>query len=1318
MVRKFTTRAFSLFKASSLQRVFSRGFTFILLSGLILLALYVSIGRIAVNTVGDYKENLIVLLQASLNSNVSIGRLQGSWRYFDPTISVNNLILGTVSDPAVVIDRVSVRISTFFSLFETNPVLTGIDIDGLSLTLVEGEDGSWRVNGLPLSDKPFDFQMILDSTPHLEEVTVKNLEIRLVGRKSTYYIRSEEDYPLKIVRNGDTRIVSLLLLVEKVSEAGEVERIQLVGEYNGDPRIAEDFEANLYLNISRLAVADFLPEIRIGEYRLTSADIRAELWLEYAHREFRLSGVLNSDEILLGREEHHLKLLDHIDTRFVMFNSLMNEGFQIYFPDINMDLGGESLSLLDLNLIVEKSGDTYILGGSIPSLELAELNRSLLALNKRIDLIPERALAALSAANPRGRLEAVTVYADFSSAIPDLKLTSYIRDGTIDAYLGAPAISALNGFVSLRPDRGYIDLNNKNYNLHFPSMFSSSWPFESTRGRLNFRYRDGVLQLNTGVIEMINGDLTAYAKVHLNLPPGRENQTWGLVIGISNADLMDVNRYFPNTMSPDLVSWLSKSVLGGQSPESGLVFHGSLFRDAPSTRKAQEIFLKVEDATLDYADNWPMISDLEATIYINNQQISSDDVVGTVMSSRVVDAQVNVPIPIGGKVDTVIVQGRTRGPLSDGIRILNESPLAATTGHMAESWSGTGTIDAVVYLEIPIGPRSEEEPYSDVTVTLKNNDLTLPEFDLSVFAINGDVNYKTTTGLTSKEFSALLFDEPVSGSIRSIGEGKSGEITIRTRGHVDVKDLYNWSEQTLLTRANGMLTYEATIHIPYGGINDRNYVEVTSTLQGIVIDMPPPMQKMSATTEMNFYYRQVFLDSGFRVNIALNDKMESALQILDGVVTGGRIHFGGGIMGAVSYEGLKVTGAIETVNYEEWDDFIESLDRVSDVSIESEMAHSLDDIVLEVALLDIFSLELPSTKLIITRAVTGWQVELKNKNLAGTVLIGDEENQPVTVKLDYLRFFEEDGDGAQDLLADIDPLGIVAVNFSTAELLVDGENYGSWKFDFRPEESGATMYNLTAEVRGMSIVEPSIARWIYADGVHSSEFEGVVETDDLGSALEQWGFASSIEGQDFKFISRIKWAGSPAMIDLDRVQGPVQIKGGKGRFVQAESGAAALKLLGIFDFNQLAKRFVLDFSDVVSKGYSFDNLQGTVVFDKGKFDISEPILIEAPGSNFKVGGTVNLLTGKLDNDMIVTLPVGKNLPWYAAYSAIVTGPLAGATVFLAQKVFENQINQMSSAKYQISGTIDEPDIQFISIFNDSVREAEISVESSGTDSGV
>jgi uncharacterized protein YhdP len=83
---------------------------------------------------------------------------------------------------------------------------------------------------------------------------------------------------------------------------------------------------------------------------------------------------------------------------------------------------------------------------------------------------------------------------------------------------------------------------------------------------------------------------------------------------------------------------------------------------------------------------------------------------------------------------------------------------------------------------------------------------------------------------------------------------------------------------------------------------------------------------------------------------------------------------------------------------------------------------------------------------------------------------------------------------------------------------------------------------------------------------------------------------------------------------------------------------------------------------------------------------------------------VSLVTQEIDSDMIVTLPLSQNLPWYAAYSAIVTGPLVGAGVWVAQKVFEKQIDQFSSAKYKVSGTVEEPVVEFVSIFNDTVRD--------------
>ena len=40
-------------------------------------------------------------------------------------------------------------------------------------------------------------------------------------------------------------------------------------------------------------------------------------------------------------------------------------------------------------------------------------------------------------------------------------------------------------------------------------MFDLAWPFDSTRGRVNYFYKEGVLQFNSGLLELTNGDLLA-----------------------------------------------------------------------------------------------------------------------------------------------------------------------------------------------------------------------------------------------------------------------------------------------------------------------------------------------------------------------------------------------------------------------------------------------------------------------------------------------------------------------------------------------------------------------------------------------------------------------------------------------------------------------------------------------------------------------------------------------------------------------------------------------------------------------------------------
>ena len=104
-----------------------------------------------------------------------------------------------------------------------------------------------------------------------------------------------------------------------------------------------------------------------------------------------------------------------------------------------------------------------------------------------------------------------------------------------------------------------------------------------------------------------------------------------------------------------------------------------------------------------------------------------------------------------------------------------------------------------------------------------------------------------------------------------------------------------------------------------------------------------------------------------------------------------------------------------------------------------------------------------------------------------------------------------------------------------------------------------------------------------------------------------------------------------------------------------------------------------------------------------RFD--EPMFIEGSGSLIRVSGTVDLDSGALDNQMIVTLPLNQSLPWYAAYLAL-ANPAAGVGVLVANRIFDQQIENLSSGKYLITGTLDEPQVEFDTIFTKEMAEDE------------
>ena len=77
----------------------------------------------------------------------------------------------------------------------------------------------------------------------------------------------------------------------------------------------------------------------------------------------------------------------------------------------------------------------------------------------------------------------------------------------------------------------------------------------------------------------------------------------------------------------------------------------------------------------------------------------------------------------------------------------------------------------------------------------------------------------------------------------------------------------------------------------------------------------------------------------------------------------------------------------------------------------------------------------------------------------------------------------------------------------------------------------------------------------------------------------------------------LSWNGAPYDFDYPSLTGNIVLEAAKGQFVKLEPGIG--KLLGILSLQSLPRRAALDFRDVFSDGYAFDEIVGAIKINRG-----------------------------------------------------------------------------------------------------------------------
>jgi uncharacterized protein YhdP len=205
-----------------------------------------------------------------------------------------------------------------------------------------------------------------------------------------------------------------------------------------------------------------------------------------------------------------------------------------------------------------------------------------------------------------------------------------------------------------------------------------------------------------------------------------------------------------------------------------------------------------------------------------------------------------------------------------------------------------------------------------------------------------------------------------------------------------------------------------------------------------------------------------------------------------------------------------------------------------------------------------------------------------------------------------------------------------------------------------------------------------------------------VDAKEAGAFLKRFAMPDAIRGAPTTIEGQLAWTGAPSDFDYPTLSGNFSVRSGAGQFLKADPGVG--RLLGVLSLQALPRRITLDFRDVFSEGFAFDNIVGTVGIRNGVMH-TDKLRLSGPAAGVDIAGDVDLERETQQLRVRVQPSLSSSVSAGAA-ALFLANPLVGAAVgagtLLAQRMLNNPIEQMFSYEYGVSGSWDDPVVQRLS----------------------
>jgi len=112
--------------------------------------------------------------------------------------------------------------------------------------------------------------------------------------------------------------------------------------------------------------------------------------------------------------------------------------------------------------------------------------------------------------------------------------------------------------------------------------------------------------------------------------------------------------------------------------------------------------------------------------------------------------------------------------------------------------------------------------------------------------------------------------------------------------------------------------------------------------------------------------------------------------------------------------------------------------------------------------------------------------------------------------------------------------------------------------------------------------------------------------------------------------------------------------------------------------------------DLLRRGLSYEQINGSLKINDGIVDIVDRLQIIGPASPFQVSGQLDLAQQTIDGNLYITLPLSDNIPWMSGIAVLnnLINWQVAVGVFLFDQIFGDQVDSLTSAQYTLKGPWD------------------------------